>query len=315
MSSVVQSLGVSGLVVALAASTTNCSGSAGNDEHPTNDSGAEVSGQDGAVDAHDAGSPLETTDAGTVGQAEDAGRAGDAGAPADSGTMDASGSPSSIDLSMWMLELPIGSGTSPTTIPGSQLAAGFSDAYFYRADAGVVFMDPATGITTMGSVHCRSELHEDDSSGKGADWTSAGTNTMTVTGAVLQVGGGADGDVTVAQVFNDTDSITLAELQYSVKRGGFGLFYEEAKGGGGTTDLATPATLKARYTFTLGFSKGQLTVVINGKQVYSHQPSSAVSGNQFFFKVGNYDQTATAGPITTTPYTVVEVDGVDVVHQ
>ncbi len=300
------------LVVALCAGTSDCSGSAPDVAAPTSDSGAATSGQDGSADETGTGS---TRDAGSPGETSDGAARGDGGVADAGATADGSGSTPPIDLSMWRLELPIGSGTSPTTIAGSQLAAGFSDAYFYHADGGIVFMDPATGITTSGSAHCRSELHEDDSSGQGAAWASSGTNTMTVSGAVLQVGGGSAGDVTVAQVFNGTDSITLAELQYSVGRGGFALFYEEAKSAGGTTDLNTPIALGARYTFTMDYSNGKLAVTINGKPVYSHVPSSAVSGKQFFFKVGDYDQTASAGAISTTPYTVVEVDAVDVVHE
>jgi hypothetical protein len=49
--------------------------------------------------------------------------------------------------------------------------------------------------------------------------------------------------------------------------------------------------------------------------VYSHKPSSSVSGNDFYFNVGNYDQTASAGPISTTHYTVVENYSVVVVHK
>ena len=40
----------------------------------------------------------------------------------------------------------------------------------------------------------------------------------------------------------------------------------------------------------------------------------AVSGKKFYFKVGNYDQTSSAGTATTTPYTQVEAYTIDVVH-
>jgi hypothetical protein len=47
-----------------------------------------------------------------------------------------------IDFSIWSLQEPSGSGTSPTTISPSQLVAGYSDAYFHKAaDGGQVFMD------------------------------------------------------------------------------------------------------------------------------------------------------------------------------
>jgi len=76
-------------------------------------------------------------------------------------------------------------------------------------------MDPATGITTSGSAHPRTELRES------VPWqarclVSLGDQHMTVTGKVLKGSG-----VTIAQIFNGGDSITLAELQYS--GGGFTL--------------------------------------------------------------------------------------------
>ena len=95
----------------------------------------------------------------------------------------------SIDYSIWSLQEPSGSGTSPTTISPSQLVAGYSDAYFYiAADGGQAFMDTQTGITTSGSTHCRTELREVTSSGAQAAWAPSGTNTMDVTGQVTLAG-------------------------------------------------------------------------------------------------------------------------------
>jgi len=211
-----------------------------------------------------------------------------------------------IDFSVWQLQLPTG-GTAPTTT---------SNAYFHRAPGGgQTFMDPPTGITTSGSQHCRTELRELTRDGKAATWRSTGTNTLTVSGKILQLGGGRNGHVTVGQVFNGTDEIPLCELEYSAKRGGFQLLYEEGKGAGTTTDLKAPVALGARYTFTLALSNGALTVTIDGKMVYTKTPSAAVAGKSFYFKAGNYDQTTAAGPISTTPYTIVEIDAIDVSHQ
>ena len=235
-----------------------------------------------------------------------------------------SGSPScvvvvpttSIDYSIWSLQEPSGSGTSPTTISPSQLVAGYSDAYFYiAADGGQAFMDTQTGITTSGSAHCRTELREVTWSGTQAAWAPSGTNTMDVTGQVTLLGGGSSGAVTVGQVFNSNDSIPLCELMYSSSVGGFVLLYEEAKGAGTTVDLQTPAALNTPYSFQLSLTNGVLTVSINGTQVYSHTPSSSILSKEFYFKCGNYDQTTSSGAVTTTPYTIVENYSIDVVHE
>jgi Alginate lyase len=220
-----------------------------------------------------------------------------------------------MDFSIWSLQLPSGLGHSPTTIPPSQLVAGYSGPYFYKAaDGGQAFMDTKTGITTPGSQHCRTELREMTSDGAPAAWVPSGTNTMDVTGKVTLLGGGSAGKVTVGQVFNSNESIPLCELQYSASAGGFVLLYEEAKGKAESIDLRTPVTLNTPYSFQLSLSNGLLTVSINGKQVYSRTPSAAYLAKKFYFKCGNYDQTATAGEVTTTPYTIVENYCIHVVH-
>jgi Alginate lyase len=225
-------------------------------------------------------------------------------------------STSSIDYSIWLLQLPIGSGSSPTTVSSSELTAGYTSAYFYKAsDGGQAFMDPATGVTTSGSEHCRTELRESTTGGAQAAWAGSGTHSMTVSGQVLKVGGGSSGTVTVGQLFNGTDAIPLCELEFSTRAGGFKLLYEEAKGAGTSTDLGTPIALHTPYTFALALTGGELRVTVNGKQVYTRTPSASTLAKKFYFKFGNYDQTAVAGAIGATPYTVVEVYSVRVVHE
>jgi hypothetical protein len=220
--------------------------------------------------------------------------------------------PGPIDFAYWVLQLPTGSGTSPDQISSAQLLAGFSNAYFYEGDdGGQMFMDPAQGITTSGSTRCRTEMREQKLAGGAAAWTSAGTHSMTVEGRVTKLGGGS---IAVGQLFNGTDSIPLIELQYTNSHK-FSLLYEEAKGGGSSTDLKTTVDLSTRYTFALAMVEGQVRVTIDGKQVYTHTPSAGILANEFYFKFGNYDQSTSAGTPSTTPHSVVEVYKVDLVHE
>jgi hypothetical protein len=258
---------------------------------------------DGVAGADSTGGGLDM--GGTGGAPAAGGAGGSAGV--------AGGAPKApIDYSIWRLELPIGNG-SPTTVSPTMLLAGFSNAYFYTApDGGQVFMDPATGVSFSGSVHPRSEMRESTPDDKEASWSSSGTNTMTVTGKVTLLSGGNKGSATIAQVFV-AGSNTLCELQYTGS--GMKLFYEESKGNGESpVDLKTAIPMNTKYTFAISYSKGLLTVKLNGTQVYSRTPSSAVSGKKFFFKFGNYDQTANPGTPNTKPYTQVEVYSVDVTH-
>jgi len=219
----------------------------------------------------------------------------------------------SIDYQIWSLQQPDGS-----TISSSSLVSGYSSKYFYAVpDGGQAFMDPKTGTTTSGSSHPRSEMREQQSAGGNAAWSWSGTNTMTNQAAVTLQGGGSSGSTTIGQLFNSTDSIPLVELEYTAtpnsKGGNFKILYEEAKGAGTYTELSTKAALGAKFTYQLALSGGTATVSVNGSQVFSKKPS--FSGKTFYFKCGNYDQTAASGSVSTTPYTIVELYSVSVVHK
>jgi hypothetical protein len=126
---------------------------------------------------------------------------------------------------------------------------------------------------------------------------------------------GSSGSVTIGQVFNNNDSITLGELEYSGS-GHLKLFYEEAKGQGGSPqDLGVTVALGTKFTYQMALTKGKLTVQINGKQVYSHTPSASILKKKFYFKYGTYDQTATYSTTpTTSVYTQAEFYSVSVTH-
>lgn len=223
-----------------------------------------------------------------------------------------------FDLSIWSLQLPTGSGTSPTTIPPAGLvgADGYTDSdYFYtdKTDGAMTFMDPQQGIATSGSLHCRTELREMTSNGSAAAWLWNGTNTITVAGEVMQVGDGTGGHVVLGQVFNSSDNIPLCEFEYDAGINGFKVLYEEIKGNGSYIDLNAPCALNTRYVFSLSMSNGVLIVSVNGNQVYSRTPG--FSGKQFYFKCGCYDQTATAGSPAALPYTTVKICSLNVYHE
>ncbi len=219
-----------------------------------------------------------------------------------------------LSYSNWALQLPTGSGNSPTTISSSKLSGYANSPYFYQAsDGGQIFMDPQHGITTQGSQHPRTEMRESTSSGGQAAWASSGTNTLKVQMKVIKVGN--DGNVCIGQVFNGTDSITLGELQYNGSHR-LKLFYEEAKGKGETpVDLGVTVAANTKFTYELGLSQGKLTVKINDKTVYTRTPSSSILKKKFYFKYGAYDQTATKGSPTKTVYTQVEVYSASLTHK
>jgi hypothetical protein len=77
--------------------------------------------------------------------------------------------------------------------------------------------------------------------------------------------------------------------------------------------------MNSTYTYKLSLTNGVAQVTINGQVVFTHTLSSAVSGDQFYFKAGNYDQSAMGttitGDVSTTPYSIVEIGSAVIVHQ
>lgn len=205
-----------------------------------------------------------------------------------------------IDWSPWSLQEP--DGQTRTNLKA------YKDSYFYPHGSYQAFMDTMTGTTTSGSLHPRCELRET------ATWLASGQNALTVTGRVTQLGSGASGKTTVGQVFNADGAIPLAELIYQGSSK-FEVLYEEAKGAGTYTQTNVSVALGADYTYELSLSAGQLTVTINGTKVLTMTPSAAVANNHFYFKAGDYDQTATAGATSTVPYTIVESSAIQITHQ
>jgi hypothetical protein len=216
-----------------------------------------------------------------------------------------------FDLSGWELELPIGSG-SPQIIPGTQLAGanGFTDVYFYtdKTDGAMTFMDPTSGVTFSGSLHPRSELHELTSG-----WSTAGTNTQTVKLAVVQV----PDHVCIGQIFQapPAPSKPLLELMY-YSGGAVKVLLEQGNTGGSAAPMKTVGAVTdgSMFTYELSLTGMTISVSVNGQTTSLGLPAAFV-GESFFFKVGDYDQTAGSGTPGTQPGTVVKVYALQVVHQ
>ncbi|HEY3501771.1 MAG TPA: polysaccharide lyase family 7 protein [Actinocatenispora sp.] len=97
-----------------------------------------------------------------------------------------------FDLSVWSLQLPIGSPGAPTTIPPAQLegADGYTNpAYFWtdKNDGSMTFWDPESGVTTPNSNYPRTELREMSPDGSAADWALAGTHRLAAELRVVSV--------------------------------------------------------------------------------------------------------------------------------
>ncbi|RTE11718.1 S-layer homology domain-containing protein [Paenibacillus whitsoniae] len=235
-----------------------------------------------------------------------------------------SGNPpaANIDYRYWTLQEPLPGGAGQTS---QALQAGYADPYFYiGADGSQVFMDTAVGGTTSGSAHPRSELREyDPVAGENALWLPTGANVMTNTVAVTKLGTlNGVGWTTIGQVF-DNDTTTLLELEYGYDparpNGNIRILYEPSGINSiGYQYLPIQIPLNQYFTYRLALNDGVLSVYLNGELIFNGQTASpnqvVPPTHRYYFKAGNYDQTATNGPVNYIPYTVVQFKAIDVYH-
>ena len=212
-----------------------------------------------------------------------------------------------FNLSGFTLQLPTGSSGNVDTISGSQLAGGFTKSpYFYTdsADGAMVMADPATGWTTSGSLHPRVELREN------AIWPTSGTNVMTNTVAVTKV----PSHTTIGQIFQGTGpSKPLCELQVT-SSGVVQLLLESTnQGGSSTMNTIASVGLGTKFTYSLQLSGKTITVKVGSTTKTFTMPSSFV-GESFYFKAGDYDQSAVSGTPSSTASTIVKFYALSISH-
>ena len=214
------------------------------------------------------------------------------------------------EITNFSLQLPYGkkAGGSPLEITGAELAGcgGYQNAsWFYWDTAGdyMVMKAPPNGTDcahTSGSLHCRTELREENPD----IWSPSGTNTMSVK---LKVAVADDGDygTVIGQVFASY-SKPVCELFYApdgvitlgveqTTKGGQDLFYQV-----GTIPINT------EFTYEYSYSNNILSLSINGGTPQTF-PTSQLGNPNSYFKVGDYDQGKTL-------YAEVDIYSIAIVH-
>lgn len=215
-----------------------------------------------------------------------------------------------FDLSKWDLQLPTGSKTF-TTILSSQLKGpyGYQDIYFYtdKTDGAMTFMDPTTGVTSSGSVHPRTELREVTDG-----WSASGSNILSVTEKVTQV----PGHTTIGQIFQaaPAPSKPMLELMYYSDGTIQALLESNNQGGSSTLHTVGKVPLGTTFSYSLSLTGTTITITIDGKPITMTVPSS-FEGEHFYFKAGNYDQTAKSGAPGTIPGTLVKIYSLNITHK
>lgn len=211
-----------------------------------------------------------------------------------------------FNLSLFTLQLPTGSKDHPDTVSASELASYTNAPYFYTntSDGSMVMADPKVGWTTSGSLHPRVELREN------ATWKTSGTNVLSATVKVAEV----PDHVAIGQIFQGTGpSKPLCELQVTSK-GVVQLLLENTnEGGSSTVPKITTITPGAKFNYELELSGTTITVMANNVTHTFPLPSSFI-GEKFYFKAGDYDQSAVEGTPLKTVSTLVQFYALAIQH-
>jgi hypothetical protein len=199
-----------------------------------------------------------------------------------------------FNLSVWSLQLPIGSPGAPTTIPPSQLkgASGYSNpAYFWtdKTDGSMTFWAPEKGVTTPNSNYARSELREMNANGSAADWSLAGNHTLSAQLRVPSV----TKNVCVGQVHlgsGGSSTKPLLELYYR-PNGDIYLGTENSPDGGQTLHKVGNVALGVKWTYVINVTGNKINLTVNGSTTGYSIPSSFNPYKQYF-KAGSYNQSS-----------------------
>jgi len=201
---------------------------------------------------------------------------------------------SNFNLSVWELQLPIGSNGTPTTISNTQLENGFTDSYFFTnsSDGSMAFKDPGTNcVHYSGSNYCRTELREVNTSGNHVAWSPSGTNKLSATLKVVDAGGG----ITIGQIHLDqaVSSKPLCELYYK-SNGDLVMGVEQSTAGGNQIPFNVGhVALGTKFSYVISYSNNKLTVSINGGSATSFDINGDLPGVKGYFKAGDYGQSTT----------------------
>jgi hypothetical protein len=201
-----------------------------------------------------------------------------------------------FNLSVWELQLPIGSPGDPTTISPSELegADGYTNpAYFWtdKTDGSMTFWDPESGVTTPNSDYPRCELREMNSDGSAANWALGGDNTLSAQLRIVSV----TSHVCVGQVHlgtGGTSTKPLCELYY-YDNGDIYLGTEDSPSGGQNLNYITNVALGAHWTYVINVNGDTINLTVNGSTTSYSIPSSFYAYDMYF-KAGDYNQSASS---------------------
>lgn len=229
-----------------------------------------------------------------------------------------------FNLSHWYLQLPTsgdvltGTAGSVDSASGSQLAAGFTNAYFHTdTDGAMAFCVPDDGARTSGSSHPRSELREELIPGNaGVNWTLYGTHILTATCVVSNVPADT-GKVCIGQIHEPdakpdgtasagNEQMIMFDLPSQTIYANINLDGNLSSSFSQTFISGPAVALGKPVNYTMAVFNGVLQITVNnvtnswnlfsGTNYNGHiaQNWDAASSNTVYFKAGDYNQTGDA---------------------
>jgi hypothetical protein len=200
-----------------------------------------------------------------------------------------------FDLSIWQLQLPIGSPGKPDTVSAASLEGGYTSEYFHTDvnDGAMTFWAPEQGVTTPNSRYPRSELREMNPDGSAANWRfHAGTHTLDASVSVTRVPSSvAIGQIKIgAPLEAGVPPSTKPTLElYYRSNGNIVVGIEDSPAGGQTPHTIANIPLGTRFSYQIRATSSTMTVTINGTpHAFPLNPAFLPYGQ--YFKAGSYIQ-------------------------
>lgn len=184
-----------------------------------------------------------------------------------------------LDLTRWMLSLPVGEAFQPTEVVQPALASFVQEGLFYASAKGVVFRAHAGGVTVPSSSYPSAELSEMVPGGaRRAEWsTTEGRHSMTLTTAITHTPI-SQPHVVTGQLHGAKGEVVAIRLEREH------LFV--AAGGNNLGTLETQYTLGTVFNVVIDASEGRVRVYYNGEQTPRVDVERKVDG--CYFKAGAY---------------------------
>jgi hypothetical protein len=219
------------------------------------------------------------------------GGAGQAGGAASGTGLDPALPPGkNFDLTHFVLQLPVASGSSVQQI--SDLATYTSQYFYTAADGAMTFWCPVTGAHTPNTHYPRTELRE---LATGGDWAISGTHTLTATFKVTQTPP-SKGTI-IGQIHGNATGGTaeILKLEWTTQNTIVASVEDDNNPATQIDKTIGSYTLGEQISYAIKLQNSLLQVTItdaNGvsKSVSSPYTASSWTNDKYYFKLGDYVQ-------------------------